>query len=141
MTGIGDEARVLWERAREEAEERRERFGSVHVLAVLAESRGPVGRLLSAHQVDRRWVRLRTKDKRALDEPGASLGQVEATADRIAKSAHARQTAPIHLLVALLSARESAAFRLLESAGIEIATLHTSALAHISGSVKWRSNT
>ena len=140
------------------AAQRRERATTVHLLAAVAERPGPAGDLLRQRGLERETI---LKAGRTFDEDSAdgtnrvltaarevarrargtvSTDHGERGAARISpdsKLVHVEPSA-LHVLVALLADRRSAAHRSLELAGIDVARLRSVAMAQALGLVATR---
>jgi ATP-dependent Clp protease ATP-binding subunit ClpC len=140
------------------AAQRRERATTVHLLAAVAERQGPASELLRQRGLDRETV---LKAGRTFDEDSADgTNRVLAAAREVARRTrgtvstdHGERGAPrispdsklvhvepsaLHVLVALLADRRSAAHRSLELAGIDVARLRSVAMARALGLVAAR---
>ncbi|HTJ85579.1 MAG TPA: AAA family ATPase, partial [Polyangiaceae bacterium] len=141
------------------AEARRERATTVHLLAAVAERPGPAAELLLQRGLDRETI---LKAGRTFDEDSpdgtsrvlsgardvarrargpVSTDHGERGAARISPDSRLVHVEPsaLHVLVALLADRRSAAHRSLELAGVDVARLRTVALSHALGIVATRS--
>ncbi len=150
--------------AQDLAQTRKERMSSVHLLAVIAASETTAGELLRERRLDQESL---LKASRSFDDDGPDpLGRAFAAARDIAarhpeapapqepiqkpsplrspppvRTTHARlptEPSALHLLLALLADRASAAHRSLVHAGVDLAKLRAAALQIALGAVKRR---
>ncbi|WP_437576821.1 AAA family ATPase [Sorangium sp. So ce887] len=122
--------------AQDLAAQRKERLSSVHLLAAIAMSGGPAADLLRDRRLDDEAL---LKATRSVDDEGPDpIGRAMGGARDVAKRATAKEPAALHLLLALLSDRSSAAHRALTQSGVDLARLRTSALQIALGVVQAR---
>jgi len=137
MTDARSESELITLRklAEQLAAKRKERTTSVHLLAAVASRPGPASELLRERRLDREGL---LKASRSFDEdtPDA-IGRALTAARDVSKRAFGpirseRPTFPeptgLHLLLALLSDRRSAAHRALVQYGLDLARLRTAAM-------------
>lgn len=113
-------------RAEALALERRERVTSAHLLVAMADSTGAVSELLRERRLTRETLlkAARSSSDDELDPLRVAIQK----AREVARSVRASEPKALHLLVALLSGRRSAAFRALDQSGIDVARLRTAAV-------------
>ncbi|AUX27220.1 endopeptidase ATPase [Sorangium cellulosum] len=112
--------------AQDLAGQRKERLSSVHLLAAVAMRGGPAADLLRDRRLDDEAL---LKATRSVDDEGPDpIGRAMGGARDVAKRAAAKEPAALHLLLALLSDRTSAAHRALTQSGVDLARLRTAAL-------------
>ncbi|WP_437316521.1 AAA family ATPase [Sorangium sp. So ce385] len=122
--------------AQDLAAQRKERLSSVHLLAAIALSGGPAAELLRDRRLDDEAL---LKASRSVDDEGPDpIGRAMGGARDVAKRATAKEPAALHLLLALLSDRSSAAHRALTQSGVDLARLRTAALQIALGVVQAR---
>ncbi|WP_437589308.1 AAA family ATPase [Sorangium sp. So ce1000] len=122
--------------AQDLAAQRKERLSSVHLLAAIALSGGPAADLLRDRRLDDEAL---LKATRSVDDEGPDpIGRAMGGARDVAKRATAKEPAALHLLLALLSDRSSAAHRALTQSGVDLARLRTAALQIALGVVQAR---
>ncbi|WP_437570017.1 AAA family ATPase [Sorangium sp. So ce542] len=122
--------------AQDLAAQRKERLSSVHLLAAIALSGGPAAELLRDRRLDDEAL---LKATRSVDDEGPDpIGRAMGGARDVAKRATAKEPAALHLLLALLSDRSSAAHRALTQSGVDLARLRTAALQIALGVVQAR---
>ncbi|WP_438025784.1 AAA family ATPase [Sorangium sp. So ce233] len=122
--------------AQDLAAQRKERLSSVHLLAAIALRGGPAADLLRDRRLDDEAL---LKATRSVDDEGPDpIGRAMGGARDVAKRATAKEPAALHLLLALLSDRSSAAHRALTQSGVDLARLRTSALQLALGVVQAR---
>ncbi|WP_437287623.1 AAA family ATPase [Sorangium sp. So ce406] len=122
--------------AQDLAAQRKERLSSVHLLAAIALRGGPAAELLRDRRLDDEAL---LKATRSVDDEGPDpIGRAMGGARDVAKRATAKEPAALHLLLALLSDRSSAAHRALTQSGVDLARLRTSALQLALGVVQAR---
>ncbi|WP_437926960.1 ATP-dependent Clp protease ATP-binding subunit [Sorangium sp. So ce291] len=122
--------------AQDLAAQRKERLSSVHLLAAIALRGGPAADLLRDRRLDDEAL---LKATRSVDDEGPDpIGRAMGGARDVAKRATAKEPAALHLLLALLSDRSSAAHRALTQSGVDLARLRTSALQIALGVVQAR---
>ncbi|WP_437688877.1 AAA family ATPase [Sorangium sp. So ce176] len=122
--------------AQDLAAQRKERLSSVHLLAAIALRGGPAAELLRDRRLDDEAL---LKATRSVDDEGPDpIGRAMGGARDVAKRATAKEPAALHLLLALLSDRSSAAHRALTQSGVDLARLRTSALQIALGVVQAR---
>ncbi|WP_437779402.1 AAA family ATPase [Sorangium sp. So ce1097] len=122
--------------AQDLAAQRKERLSSVHLLAAIALRGGPAAELLRDRRLDDEAL---LKASRSVDDEGPDpIGRAMGGARDVAKRATAKEPAALHLLLALLSDRSSAAHRALTQSGVDLARLRTSALQLALGVVQAR---
>ncbi|WP_437656269.1 AAA family ATPase [Sorangium sp. So ce1182] len=122
--------------AQDLAAQRKERLSSVHLLAAIALRGGPAADLLRDRRLDDEAL---LKATRSVDDEGPDpIGRAMGGARDVAKRATAKEPAALHLLLALLSDRSSAAHRALTQSGVDLARLRTAALQIALGVVQAR---
>ncbi|WP_437528525.1 ATP-dependent Clp protease ATP-binding subunit [Sorangium sp. So ce726] len=122
--------------AQDLAAQRKERLSSVHLLVAIALSGGPAADLLRDRRLDDEAL---LKATRSVDDEGPDpIGRAMGGARDVAKRATAKEPAALHLLLALLSDRSSAAHRALTQSGVDLARLRTAALQIALGVVQAR---
>lgn len=122
--------------AQDLAAQRKERLSSVHLLAAIALRGGPAAELLRDRRLDDEAL---LKATRSVDDEGPDpIGRAMGGARDVAKRATAKEPAALHLLLALLSDRSSAAHRALTQSGVDLARLRTAALQLALGVVQAR---
>ncbi|WP_437796851.1 AAA family ATPase [Sorangium sp. So ce693] len=122
--------------AQDLAAQRKERLSSVHLLVAIAMSGGPAADLLRDRRLDDEAL---LKATRSVDDEGPDpIGRAMGGARDVAKRATAKEPAALHLLLALLSDRSSAAHRALTQSGVDLARLRTAALQIALGVVQAR---
>ncbi|WP_437763125.1 ATP-dependent Clp protease ATP-binding subunit [Sorangium sp. So ce764] len=122
--------------AQDLAAQRKERLSSVHLLAAIALSGGPAADLLRDRRLDDEAL---LKATRSVDDEGPDpIGRAMGGARDVAKRATAKEPAALHLLLALLSDRSSAAHRALTQSGVDLGRLRTAALQIALGVVQAR---
>ncbi|WP_437967130.1 ATP-dependent Clp protease ATP-binding subunit [Sorangium sp. So ce260] len=122
--------------AQDLAAQRKERLSSVHLIAAIAMSGGPAADLLRDRRLDDEAL---LKATRSVDDEGPDpIGRAMGGARDVAKRATAKEPAALHLLLALLSDRSSAAHRALTQSGVDLARLRTAALQIALGVVQAR---
>jgi ATP-dependent Clp protease ATP-binding subunit ClpC len=122
--------------AQDLAAQRKERMSSVHLLAAIASHGGPAADLLRERRLDDEAL---LKASRSVDDEGPDpIGRVLGAARDVAKRATTKEPQALHLLLALLSDRGSAAHRALTQSGVDLARLRTSALQIALGVVQAR---
>ncbi|WP_437675418.1 AAA family ATPase [Sorangium sp. So ce131] len=122
--------------AQDLAAQRKERLSSVHLLAAIALRGGPAADLLRDRRLDDEAL---LKATRSVDDEGPDpIGRAMGGARDVAKRATAKEPAALHLLLALLSDRSSAAHRALAQSGVDLARLRTAALQIALGVVQAR---
>ncbi|AUX48471.1 endopeptidase ATPase [Sorangium cellulosum] len=122
--------------AQDLAAQRKERLSSVHLLAAIALRGGPAADLLRDRRLDDEAL---LKATRSVDDEGPDpIGRAMGGARDVANRATAKEPAALHLLLALLSDRSSAAHRALTQSGVDLARLRTAALQIALGVVQAR---
>ncbi len=116
----------LRRKAEQFAAQRRERLTSAHLLAALADENTLAAQLLRERKLDRDQL-LKAARCSTDDEP-RPLDAALARAREFATRMRAPEPAALHLLVALLSARQCAAYRVLDQFGIDVVRLRLSAM-------------
>ena len=105
---------------------RRESLTTAHLLAAIAARSGPAAMLLHERKLD---VEVLSKLARASSEAERDpIGLAWHNATDFTRSCGAREPAAIHLLVALLKDRDSAAFKALEQSGVDTKRLRGAAV-------------
>ena len=122
--------------AEELALSRKERLTTAHLLAAISFRLSPAAELLRERKLDSeqlgRLARASTETER---DP---IGKAMRKASDVARNCKARETLAIHLLIALLNERNSAAFKALEQSGNDLGRLRAAAMQNASGSVEPR---
>jgi len=122
--------------AEEMAISRKERLTTAHLLAAISFRISPAAELLRERRLDSeqlgRLARASTETER---DP---IGKAMRKASDVARNCKAREPLAIHLLIALLNERSSAAFKALEQSGNDLGRLRAAAMQHASGSVEPR---
>ena len=116
----------LRRKAEQFAAQRRERLTSAHLLAALADENNLAAQLLRERKLDR--DQLLKAARCSTDDESRPLDAALARAREFAARMRAPEPAALHLLVALLSARSCAAYRVLDQFGIDVARLRLSAM-------------
>ncbi|HTM47007.1 MAG TPA: ATP-dependent Clp protease ATP-binding subunit [Polyangiaceae bacterium] len=108
------------------ASKRKERFSTAHLLAAMALEGGPVAQLFKERHLDAESLLIATRA--ATGDQADALRRVADKAREIALSMRAPEPSAIHLLVALLSDKGFAAYRVLEQSGVDISRLRVSSM-------------
>lgn len=112
--------------AQDLAASRKERATSVHLLAAIASREGQAGELLRERRLDAETL---LKAGRSFDEDSPDpLARATVAARDLGKRAPFGEPNALHLLLALLADRASAAHRALMQAGVDTARLRTAAM-------------
>jgi ATP-dependent Clp protease ATP-binding subunit ClpC len=128
MTQPRSEAELVTLRkvAQQHAAARKERVSSVHLLAAIASREGPASSLLRERRLD---ADVLLKASRAFDEEEADpIGRAMAAARDLAARSPLGEPAGLHLLLALLADRRSAASRALVQSGVDVGRLRAAAM-------------
>ena len=122
--------------AQDLAATRKERPTSVHLLAAIASRDGRAGDILRERRLDAETL---LKAGRSFDEESQDpLARATDAARELGKRAPLGEPTAVHLLLALLADRTSAAHRALVQAGIDTSRLRTAAMQHALGVVASR---
>ncbi len=117
--------------AQEMASARRESLTTAHLLVAIAARTSSAADLLRDRRLD---VDSLARLARASTDDGKDpIGQVLRRASDIARASGTREPTSIHLLVALLSQRNGAAFRAIEQSGVDVLRLRTAAMQIVGG--------
>ncbi|MBI4952182.1 MAG: AAA family ATPase [Myxococcales bacterium] len=126
--------------ASERALGRKERPTTVHLLAVLCGREGPAQELLAARRLDEATLLKagRTFDEQLSDPIGRALSAARVLGRRTGMPAargpqRGVQAGALHVLIALLSDRQLAAYRALAQCGVDIARLRAESIEHAHG--------
>jgi ATP-dependent Clp protease ATP-binding subunit ClpC len=122
--------------AQELASQRKERMTSVHLLAAIASEPGPASELLRDRRLDAEGL---LKASRSFDDEGADpIGRAMGAAREMAQRGPLPEPSAVHLLLALLADRGSAAHRSLVQSGVDLARLRAAAMQMALGVVAAR---
>jgi ATP-dependent Clp protease ATP-binding subunit ClpC len=122
--------------AEELARTRKERLTSVHLLAAVASRPGPAASLLDERRLDAEAL---LKAARSFDEDDADpVGRSMVAARELGKRSTLKEPGALHLVVALLADRRSAAHRALVHSGVDVGRLRTAAMQMVLGVVAVR---
>ena len=138
MTQARSESEIVTLRklGQELASERKERTTSVHLLAAIASRGGPAAELLRERRLDAEAL---LKASRSFDEDAPDpIGRAIAAARELHKRSPAPEPGALHLLLALLADRRSAASRALLQCGVDLSRLRTAAMQLALGVVQAR---
>jgi ATP-dependent Clp protease ATP-binding subunit ClpC len=124
MVDLGGDVRALLAQAQRVAQKSGAQPTSGHLVLAMLESSGDSGRLLEAHGVRTAALYASLKDIDA--EAHNALPLMVERAKRIAGHAGARQTLPMHLLLAVVQNARSEAHRLLHALGVQLDSLRES---------------
>lgn len=119
------------------AAKRRERVTSAHLLAAIASEAGVASELLRERRLSADQL-LRAARSSTDDEPDP-LGAAEARARDLAKRMRGPEPSALHLLVALLSVKGCAAYRVLDQFGVDVVRLRLRAMNIGLGTLQRRS--
>jgi ATP-dependent Clp protease ATP-binding subunit ClpC len=108
------------------ANKRKERFTTAHLLAAMALAGGPAGQLLAERHLDADSLLIAVRA--ATGDPNDALRRAGDKAKEISISMRAPEPGAIHLLVALLSEKTFAAYRLVEQSGVDLSRLRVAAM-------------
>jgi len=126
QTGSQADLVTLRKLAQDLAASRKERATSVHLLAAIASREGQAGELLRERRLDAETL---LKAGRSFDEDSPDpLARATVAARDLGKRAPFGEPNALHLLLALLADRASAAHRALVQAGVDTARLRTAAM-------------
>ncbi|MBK9266999.1 MAG: AAA family ATPase [Polyangiaceae bacterium] len=126
QTGSQADLVTLRKLAQDLAASRKERPTSVHLLAAIASREGQAGELLRERRLDAETL---LKAGRSFDEDSPDpLARATVAARDLGKRAPFGEPNALHLLLALLADRSSAAYRALMQAGVDTARLRTAAM-------------
>ncbi|MEJ7728722.1 MAG: Clp protease N-terminal domain-containing protein [Polyangiaceae bacterium] len=138
MTTLRSEAEIVTFRklAQELAQGRKERATSVHLLAALAARPGAARELLRERRLDDEAL---LKAGRSFDETAPdAIARAITSARELAKRSTGAAPGGLHVLLALLADRRSAAHRALEIAGVDLARLRGAAMQQAIGAIATR---
>jgi ATP-dependent Clp protease ATP-binding subunit ClpC len=122
--------------AQELASQRKERMTSVHLLAAIASEPGPASELLRERRLDAEGL---LKASRSFDDEGVDpIGRAMGAAREMAQRGPLPEPSAVHLLLALLADRGSAAHRSLVQSGVDLPRLRTAAMQMALGVVAAR---
>ncbi len=112
--------------AQEVAAARKERMTTVHLIAAIAAGSSPAGELLRDRRLDEESL---LKASRSFDDEGPDpIGRVLGAARQVATRHPSPEPTALHLLLALLADRTTAAHRALLQAGVDLARLRASGM-------------
>jgi ATP-dependent Clp protease ATP-binding subunit ClpC len=116
MVELGADVRALLAQAQRAAQKRGQATTTAHILLALLEGQSDLGRLLAAHGA--RVTSCHEALRESSREANNAMALVLERARRIAQQSGARQTHPMHLLLASLQTARSEAARCLGSMGV-----------------------
>ena len=117
---------ALRKAAQELSAQRKERFSTIHLLAVAARGDTPASELFADRRLDEEAI---LKAARGIsDEDAVSIGRAMTAAREIAKRSAAPEPSSLHLLLALLADRACSAHRALIELGVDAGRLRTAAM-------------
>ena len=108
-------------------------YCSAHLLLALLSEDNPAGDLLSDRGVNTTRVSTKLQAFGSDAEPLDTLTQTRDRGRRMAQNCGSREVGTLHLLIVLSTFKESVAYRILDSLGVELASLRTVALALVTG--------
>ncbi len=117
---------ALRKAAQELSAQRKERFSTIHMLAVAARGDTPASELFADRRLDEEAI---LKAARGIsDEDPVAIGRAMTAAREIAKRAATSDPSSLHLVLALLADRSCAAHRALIELGVDAGRLRTAAM-------------
>ena len=108
------------------AARRKERVTSAHLLAAIASCASPAAELLAERRLDAE--RLMRAARAATDDEQDPLRRAIGRAREVAQRMGAGEPLAVHLLIALMSDRRSAAHRALDQCGVDVSRLRVAAM-------------
>lgn len=127
---------ALRKAAQELSAQRKERFSTIHLLAVTARGDSPAAELFADRRLDEEGI---LKAARGIsDEDPVAIGRAMTTAREISKRAATAEPSALHLVLALLADRACAAHRALIELGVDAGRLRAAAMQLALGVVATR---
>ncbi|MBK8252848.1 MAG: ATP-dependent Clp protease ATP-binding subunit [Polyangiaceae bacterium] len=138
MTALAQNAPLvsLRKAAQELSAQRKERFSTIHLLAVAAQNGSPSSELFADRRLDEEAI---LKAARGIsDEGSVAIGRAMTAAREIAKRSGTPEPSALHLVLALLADRSSAAHRALIDLGVDVSRMRAAAMQVALGVVATR---